>query len=358
LLLNDFCFKQFYQRESPGLKDKINLSFFTLFFLFVIFSVLAAGKLYSEEIVIEIAVSRGNIRETADVKSNRLGSAERGQRLFVLEERAEWFLVLLPDGQKGWIHKSIVTKLEDPGGVVTEVPITVTHKTGIPLFEKPDFLAKRLKDLKVGEVLKLMEVGAGWLKVLSGPNLVGWIPNEETLAGMKSSYRDTSSIRDDVFIKLLRMLEDYNREKMLHPKFLEAKWYPAFTIFQKKENVKVAYVAAFSVSIELDLYVQRVSTENFFSIQEETFLFFPNADKIFLSTILRTLLDEPASSKVSINLYLLKHGADPKNTNMVWEYSGRISMEKEVVKKVDMLDETFNYWGLLSENSVPKSAWK
>jgi len=202
-----------------------------LFFLFVIFSAMAAGKLYSEEIVIKIAVSRGNIRATPDIKSDKVGYAERGQRLFALEERAGWFLVLLPDGKKGWIHKSIVSKLASPRGVVTEVPITVTQKTGVPLFEKPGFLAKRVKDLKSGEVVKLREIGDGWLKVFSEPNIVGWMPNEETIASVKSSYRDTSSIRDEAFIKLLSMLQDYNRRKMLHPKFLEAGWYPEFTIF-------------------------------------------------------------------------------------------------------------------------------
>jgi len=271
-------------------------------------SLLFVGFAFSEEGnisegIIKITVSNGNIRSKPDVQSKKLGLAKKETLFLVHKKEGDWFQIFMPDGNKGWVYKSIVRIEDSLSSKFTPVPIEV--QDAIPLFKMPNFFSKHLIELEVGAVLKFREINKGWFRVSSG-ELTGWIPTRKTINNLTSPYRDSSSIREMVFLKILRMLEHYNQKKAHHPKFLKAKWYPAFTTLKKRNNVKATFVDAFYASVTIELYVQKISTESFFPLKEETFIFFPNADKIFLTTMIKKLLDEGFFSFVSIRLHLLK----------------------------------------------------
>ena len=60
--------------------------------------------------LLEVKVGAANVRKSSTRASAKIGSVKRGDMLLLDRERNEWYLAVLPDGRRGWIHKNLVIR--------------------------------------------------------------------------------------------------------------------------------------------------------------------------------------------------------------------------------------------------------
>ncbi len=318
------------------------------------FAFLALG--FCEERVLRISVHRANIRNKPKSSSGRIGSAEKGKRFIALKEKNGWYHIRIEEGRKdAWVYKSVVELLPQGEGLTPEFTAVAESRT--PVFEKSDFFSKRRGHVNAGEKFKRSVAINGWARISQSSGLQGWMPLQETIMRQKERQESLDSTKNEIFLELLTLINSYNKKKLSLENFIHAKWYPEFSVFQNKENISVSYINAFDISVELNLYVQKVSIENFFPIEEESFLYLQNADKFFLCTVLEKMLSRTYCSKASVNIYLLKTDAG-KGKKVGWVRSGKVTMDKKKFLELKKANESLsNYWGHL-DNTIPEESWK
>jgi len=68
----------------------------------------ALGRLLAKVECVAVKVDRANLRKTPDIKAQVIFTAARGASFKILKKQGKWLLVEHADGDKGWIHSSIV----------------------------------------------------------------------------------------------------------------------------------------------------------------------------------------------------------------------------------------------------------
>ena len=66
------------------------------------------AKLLDKQKAVVVAKPKANVRDKANTKSKILFTAAQGAAFKVLKSQGKWLLVQHADGDRGWIHKSLV----------------------------------------------------------------------------------------------------------------------------------------------------------------------------------------------------------------------------------------------------------
>jgi SH3-like domain-containing protein len=66
------------------------------------------GRLLGKVECVAVNVSKANVRKLPDIKSQVLFTASQGAAFKVIKKQGKWLLIQHADGDKGWIHTSVV----------------------------------------------------------------------------------------------------------------------------------------------------------------------------------------------------------------------------------------------------------
>ncbi len=114
--------------------------------------------------VYAVAVATVNVRKSDSTQADKLGKVSKGDRIRVLEQKANGWSKVEYDGEQGYI-KSEYLQMEES---VSELKVigTVTATATINVRASASANGTKLGALTSGESLKLIEVKDGWCKVL------------------------------------------------------------------------------------------------------------------------------------------------------------------------------------------------
>jgi tetratricopeptide (TPR) repeat protein len=69
---------------------------------------------YGEEIIardlLEVSKAAVNVRGSSTIAGRKIATAKRGDMLELLQERSDWYRVILPDGKRGWVRNDMVVR--------------------------------------------------------------------------------------------------------------------------------------------------------------------------------------------------------------------------------------------------------
>lgn len=121
------------------------------------------------------AVATVNVRSSDSEKADKLGKAQKGQRLEVLEVRVNGWTKILFDGKEGYIRSDLLRMEEQASAYETIGKVTATTNINVRAAASED--ADRLGMLTAGDSLELIANEDGWCKVKYNKS-VGYVKAE------------------------------------------------------------------------------------------------------------------------------------------------------------------------------------
>lgn len=112
-----------------------------------------------------------NVRTGPDIKYSAFTSLKRGNDVTILEEQEEWYLVLLKNGVKGWVHRSYI----DVSMVSSYPRGQVITKTEVK--EDKNEESKLISSLNQGTEFYIKGYDTGWFNIDAG-GIEGWVMAE------------------------------------------------------------------------------------------------------------------------------------------------------------------------------------
>lgn len=73
---------------------------------------------------VRVKVEKANVRQAAQMEAPVVGGASRGDVFDILEKAGEWYLIALPDGTKGYVHKFVVDEVGEGAAAGEEIAPT------------------------------------------------------------------------------------------------------------------------------------------------------------------------------------------------------------------------------------------
>ena len=79
----------------------------------VVITLLLSSLVYADNTILTVIVKNANIRASADVNSEKVGSAGINLILISNSKEGRWYNILLPNGKKGFVWDGAVTDISD-----------------------------------------------------------------------------------------------------------------------------------------------------------------------------------------------------------------------------------------------------
>ncbi len=152
----------------------------------------------------EVANDKANVRIDSTISSESLGSLHKGEIVEVLDEKFDWYKVILPSTFSGYIFKDFVKLIDERRLEV--------NATNVNLRSQPTPNSSIIGKVNKGEVLNLVEYSGDWFKVKSYPYAVGWV-HKVSLREVNFSS-EPSSLVEEIWPKL--SLPDIQSKLLLH----------------------------------------------------------------------------------------------------------------------------------------------
>ncbi len=115
---------------------------------------------------ISVRVDNANVRTGPSKNKPVKMELFSGYPLKVLDTSGEWYHIVDFEGDKGWIHKSIVQ---------SQNSVIVTAKDFMNMRSQPSKTAKVIANVDRGVVLKVIKKQGSWLKVRHRDGVEGWM---------------------------------------------------------------------------------------------------------------------------------------------------------------------------------------
>jgi SH3-like domain-containing protein len=136
------------------------------YFVFLTFLIIVnAGSAMAERLTITAAVA--NIRSGPDSKSDILWKVEKYYPIFVIEKKGAWYHFKDFEDDKGWVHKSLVNKVD----------AVITKKDLCNIRSGPGTGNKILFTVEKGIPFKVIKRQSPWLQIEHADKDKGWIHN-------------------------------------------------------------------------------------------------------------------------------------------------------------------------------------
>jgi len=212
LLLESKCFT-FSRSKALTI---LTATFLFLFFITVDSSLgFSSKKLPRVEI---IKVSIGNLRARPMINSSIVDKLRRGDKVTLMHQKGEWYIVKLSDDRLGWAHqclflekgvtpeskKTALKKIESgapsyvaPSRPSPEIEETVTLKVGIGRVREGPSLDSKIKfRLKKGEAVSVIEKKHAWYHVELDDGRTGWAHQSLFLKSNQTQVASTGIVKE------------------------------------------------------------------------------------------------------------------------------------------------------------------
>jgi len=137
------------------------MKYYFVLSIFLIF--INAGSAIAERLAIIAPVA--NIRSGPDSQSNILWKAEKYYPIFVIKKADSWYYFRDFEGDKGWVHKTLVGN----------VPAVITKKDLCNIRSGPSTKDKILFSVEKGIPFKVLEHKGRWVHIEHADGDRGWI---------------------------------------------------------------------------------------------------------------------------------------------------------------------------------------
>ena len=133
--------------------------------VFILSGLIASVAAAAERVSVKAAIA--NIRADASTKSKVIWQVEKYHPFQVISKKKDWYEVKDYEGDKAWIHKSLLGK--------TKAVITVKSKCNVR--EKPTTKSKVVLRVERGVPFKVLKRKGNWNQIEHADGEVGWIHN-------------------------------------------------------------------------------------------------------------------------------------------------------------------------------------
>ena len=97
---------------------------------------LLPGSLFSDEdLQIRIVGMGVPVRQSPNMSAHHIVIVQKGKIFDVLEKLESWYLIKLPRGRQGYVHKSVVEELAEGGEPEPEIPAKAAAEKSVPVVE-------------------------------------------------------------------------------------------------------------------------------------------------------------------------------------------------------------------------------
>jgi|GEM_PF-2656040 len=108
-----------------------------------------------------------NVRADASVQSPEIISLQKDELVEAVEERYEWYKIILPERVQGYIHEKFILPVKESEGKV--------NGSSVNIRQQPDSSSQVIGTIKKGENVDLLGKEQEWYKVKAYPNGRGWV---------------------------------------------------------------------------------------------------------------------------------------------------------------------------------------
>ncbi|MCM8756449.1 MAG: SH3 domain-containing protein [Candidatus Omnitrophica bacterium] len=116
------------------------------------------GKINKDEI---------NVRTDSTLNASILGYLKKGEYVLIIDEKYEWYKVILPPRFYAYVYHRYIKKVSDNQLMVIA--------NNLNLRSQPSLKSPIIGKVNRGELLNIIDEGDEWIKVKAFPNLVGWV---------------------------------------------------------------------------------------------------------------------------------------------------------------------------------------
>lgn len=134
----------------------------------VVITLLLSSLVYADNTILTVIVKNANIRASADVNSEKVGSAGINLILISNSKEGRWYNILLPNGKKGFVWDGAVTDISDKISVSDlKGKIHLNIKDNVAnIRDMGDTSGKVIAKLKKGFNLNAVELDGEWYKII------------------------------------------------------------------------------------------------------------------------------------------------------------------------------------------------
>lgn len=108
-----------------------------------------------------------NVRSDASVQSQEITSLQKDELVEAVEERYEWYKIILPDRITGYVHEKFVVPVKESEGRI--------NGSSVNIRQQPDSLSQVIGTIKRDEPVFLLGKEQEWYKIKAYPYGRGWV---------------------------------------------------------------------------------------------------------------------------------------------------------------------------------------
>lgn len=138
-----------------------------IFSLFI--TLLTAGAGVAKAQIVAVAGEVVNVRQEADLTATTVAQVKAGQVFALQGITRDWCLIILPEGQQGYVHSDLLKSYQE---------LKVTGSL-VRIRQEPGLHGRILTQVNRDQVLKVLDYQKGWYQVSSGA-WQGWISSDYT----------------------------------------------------------------------------------------------------------------------------------------------------------------------------------
>ena len=142
---------------------RVNARFLSVV-MFAFFFILVSAHTTNAELLL-VSVSKARVRHGPGAEFATLWQATQGYPLKLVESKGEWFHIQDLEGDKGWIHKSVVQKAD----------VVVVSGKILNVRKGPGTTYPVVMKCERGVVLRKLDQKKGWIKVKHADGEVGYV---------------------------------------------------------------------------------------------------------------------------------------------------------------------------------------
>jgi len=144
-------------------RDYILIKACSIVSISIILAIIFGGTAFAERLA--VASSLANIRSGPGTKYDVLWQVAKYHPILVLKKSGNWYHFRDFEGDKGWLHKSLVSK----------IPSVITNKKKCNVRSGPGTKFKILFTIKDGVPFKILKRKGNWIHVQHADGDKGWI---------------------------------------------------------------------------------------------------------------------------------------------------------------------------------------
>ncbi|MBU1112617.1 MAG: SH3 domain-containing protein [Candidatus Omnitrophica bacterium] len=172
-------------------------------------SVFFSGLLICAPVTYEVAKDQINARVDSTVLSESMGLLSEGQEVKVLDEKFDWYKVILPETFSGYISKNFVKETGNNQLVVTGDSVNLRFR--------PDLTSPVIGKVNQGDILDFIESSGDWIKVAGYPHITGWV--HKTALSQNNFSPELTVLLDQIFPQLSQ--QDIKNKVSLHKQLID-----------------------------------------------------------------------------------------------------------------------------------------